>query len=124
MVFGTRHTFGLANHNQSSVARAQYLDLRAIQARQSLGRDHLLRLAHHHLSGRQVDKAIYVVEERIHVMRHQKHCGAALFAHSSDDPADLLLMCEVEAVQWLIEQQHLRLRDQRLGNQQSLLLSA
>ena len=50
----------LADHDEPAVGRVQHLDRRLVEARQRLGRDHLVRRARHRAAAPEVHDAIEV----------------------------------------------------------------
>ena len=114
----------LADHHDPAVAGAQHLDRGAVKPRQRLGSDHLLGPPGQHVSPRHVGDAIDVGKDRIDVVRHQQHGHAAGAAKAADKPRDRLLVAEVKAVERLVEREHLGPRNQRLRDQNPLLLAA
>ena len=63
-------------------------------------------------------------EDRVDVVRHDQHRHLALAADALDEARDGLLVVQVEAVQRLVQEQDAGAGDQRLRDQQPLLLTA
>src|ERR1700694_1502668 len=113
----------LPDDHQPTVAGRQDVDRRAVEPGQDLCLDHVQRLARDKVATRDVDHAIHERKDRIDVVRHEQHCHALLVADRLDQTRDRLLVVEVKAVQRLVESQHPGPGDERLGDQDALLLS-
>ena len=115
---------GLADDDELPVARAQHLDRQAVQARQGGRGDHLVDRSAHRPPIREVDDPVEVADERVDVMGDEQHGDALLGADALDEGRDRGLVGQIEAVQWLVEDQHLGTAHEGLGEQQPLLLAA
>ena len=97
----------------------------AVERGQRLARDHLARRPCDRAAAGEVDDAVEVGEDRVDVVGDEQHGDALARGRSAaTSAATARLVGQVEAVERLVEQQQLRPADQRLGDQQPLLLAA
>src|SRR6202022_3410976 len=92
-------------------------------AGQALRGDDLLGRAEDGPSGGDVDDPVEVAEDRVDVVGDEKNGDALLAADPLDQGRDALLVARVEAVQGLVEDEHLGPAQQSLGDEQPLLLA-
>ena len=76
------------------------------------------------MASRDVDDAVEERKDRVDVVRDQQHGHALPAADPADELGDRLLVVQVEALQRLVEDEHLRTADQRLRDEDPLLLAA
>src|SRR5712692_1510907 len=112
----------LAHDHEAPVARRQNLDRRAVEPGQDLGLDHVQRPARDEAAARDIDDAVQEREDRVDVVRHQQDAHALVLADPLDQTRDRLLVVEVKTLERLVEGEHLRAGDERLRDQDSLLL--
>src|SRR5439155_16448151 len=115
---------GLTDDDEPAVGGMEDLDRRAVEAAERLARDHLFGSALDRAAAGEVDDAVEVADDRVDVVRDEQHGDLLLFADAAHECGDRGLVRQVEAVERLVEQQQLRPPDQRLGDQQALLLAA
>ena len=113
-----------ADDDEPSVGRAQHLDRNAVQRGERLGRDHVFGLSFDRGPAGEVHDAVEVADDRVDVVRDEQHGDVLLLADTADERGDADLVRQVEAVERLVEQQEPRPADERLRDQQSLLLAA
>ena len=109
--------FWLPDDHQPTVGCAQYLDRRLVQRRQDLGGDDLRRCSAHCTTVGEVNHLIEVRQDRIHVVRDHQHGHATVDAHPANEFGDGALIRQVEAVEWLVEDEQPRIAHQRLCDQ-------
>src|SRR2546430_7752020 len=115
---------GCTDHYEPSVGRAEDFDRDAVQRAERLSRDDLLRRPFDRRAAGEVDDAVEVADDRVHVVRDEHDCNALLGADSAYERRDADLIRKVEAVERLVEEQQLRAADERLRDEQALLLAA
>ncbi len=103
---------------------SQHLDRRLVEVGQRLGRDHVGRLAREHAAARDVDDAIEIRQQRVHVVRDEQDRHPLLATDPVEQRRNRDLIRQVEAVERLVEEQQLRPADECLRDQEPLLLAA
>src|SRR5439155_18646206 len=106
-----------------AVAILQYLDRRVVEAAQALSGDDLLRLSNREPAVRDVEDAVHDRQQGVDVVRDEQDREAISLGEGCDQFGNHVLVSEVEAGKRLIQQEHLRLPGQRLGQQEPLLLT-
>src|SRR5438105_1787297 len=114
----------LADHYDPAVPGPQHLDRCAVEPRERLGPDHVLGPAGHDLALGDVDDAVEEREDGVDVVGHQQDGDALVGADPLDQAGDGLLAVEVQALQWLVQEQHPGARHESLSDQDPLLLAA
>src|SRR6266404_9525079 len=112
-----------SNYEHSPAAVAQDLDRRRVDPRQRFGGDDLGRLAHGQLALSDVEDVVDVGEKRVDVMRDEEDGELPFTSHRADELHDGLLIAYIEVRQRLVEKEELWPADQRLRQQESLLLA-
>src|SRR2546430_13440580 len=115
---------GLTDDDEPAVGGMEDLDRCAVEAAERLARDLLFGSALDRAAAGEVDDAVEVADDRVDVVRDEQHGDLLLFADAAHERGDRGLVRQVEAVERLVEQQQPRPPDQRLGDQQALLLAA
>jgi len=100
----------------------QHVDVVPVERAQHLGANHLFGAADRDAPAGEVDDAVHHGQQRVDVVRDQQHAHTLLLADPGQQRGDRRLVGQIETVQRLIEDQHARVPDKRLGDQQSLLL--
>jgi len=113
-----------ARHYEDMAIGPHDLDFGAIESREHRCFNHLVNGSEHRLAIAEVKYAIESPEQLIELVGAEEHSDPAPAADLPDDVDHDFLMARVEANQGLVEQQQLRLADQRLGEQQTLALAA
>src|SRR5439155_10404599 len=116
--------FRLADDDEPPVRGAQHLDRGAVEAAERLAGDHLVGAAFDRAAAGEVDHAVEVAEDRVDVVRYEQDRDLLLLADPADKRRDRGLVGKVETVERLVEQEQLRSTDERLCDQQPLLLAA
>src|SRR2546421_8813254 len=116
--------FRLSDHDEPAVGGVQDLDRCAVEAAERLARDHLFGRALDRATAGQIDDAVEVADDRIDVVRDEQHGDPLVFADATHEGGDRGLVGQVEAVERLVEQQEIRSADERLRDQEPLLLAA
>jgi hypothetical protein len=116
--------FGQSDNDELSVGCLQHFHRHAVEAAERGCGDDLARLADDRLPGAEVDDAIEIGEQRVYVVRDEQDRHRPLAADVLKQRSHRTLIGQVEAVQRLIEDQQPWLADERLGDQQPLLLAA
>ena len=75
-------------------------------------------------AGRQVDDPVHDRQQRVHLVRRDQHGDLLLRGDPAEQRDDLLLAADVEVGQRLVEQQQPGTADQRVRDQDPLLLAA
>src|SRR2546421_10342300 len=114
---------GLAADDEPPVRGVQHLDRHAEEPRQRLARDHISRPAADRAAAGDIDDLVDEAEDRVDVVRDEQDGDVLLLADPAHERGDRGLAREVEAVERLVQQEQLRAADERLGNQQPLLLA-
>src|SRR5205823_5987283 len=112
-----------SDYEHVAVAVLQHLDRRVVEAAQALGGDDFLRFSNRESAMRDVEDAVNDRQQWVDVMRDEEHGEAVGLGERCDQFGDHVLIPEVEAGQRLIQQEHLRLPGQRLGQQEPLLFT-
>ena len=107
-----------------SVRGPQDLDGRPVQGGQGLRGDDLVGRPAHGAAAGHVDDTVEVRHDGVHVVGHDQHGDAGSLADLGDQRGHRGLVGEVQAVEGLVEQQHVGSPDQGLGDQEPLLLAA
>src|SRR5207247_4940926 len=115
---------GLTDDDEPAVGGMKDLDRRAVETAERSARDHLFRRALDRAAAGEVDDAVEVADDRVDVVRDEQHGDLLLLADAAHERGDRGLVGEVEAVERLVEQQQPRPPDERLRDQQALLLAA
>jgi hypothetical protein len=114
----------LSDDDEPAVGCAQHLDRRPVQTGECLARDHLLGRPLDCPAAGDVHDAVEVAEDRVDVVGDEQDGHLLLLADASHERSDGSLIGEIEAVERLVEQQQTGAADERLGDQQALLLAA
>src|SRR5436190_5789462 len=115
---------GLADDHEPAVGGAQHLDRGAVEPAEGRARDHVLGHALDGLAAGDVDDAVEVAENRVDVVGDEQHGDVLLPTDPAHERGDRRLVGQVEAVEGLVEEEQLGSADERLGDQQPLLLAA
>src|SRR5437868_1069457 len=110
--------------DEPPVGGPQYLYRYSVQGRQDLARDHVLRRALHRGAAGEVDDPVERRDDGVDVVRDEHDGHVLLVADAAHELGDTGLVREVEAVERLVEEQELRPADERLGDEEPLLLAA
>src|SRR5712691_1478141 len=113
----------LADDDDTGVACVQHFDRSAVKGCERLRAYDVLRLTRQDVTARDIDDAIDEREDGIDVVRDEQYGDASRAADAPDQLGDRLLIVEVQALERLVERQHPRAADQRLGDQNPLLLA-
>src|SRR6266700_5714519 len=111
-------------HEDATVAVADHLDGRRVDRGEPLGGDDLVRRSCGDLSRGHVQDLVDVGQQRVDVMRDQQNRQVAAPGHVADELHDGQLVADVEIGEWLVHQKQARIADQRLGEEQALLLAS
>src|ERR1700690_814062 len=115
---------GRPDDDQPAVARPQHLDRGSVQAAQLRARDDVRDRAGQRLAAGEIDHAVEIAEQRVHVVGDEQDGDALHGTHALHEGRDGGLVGEVEAVERFIEDQHRGPAHERLGDEQALLLAA
>src|SRR5437868_12713659 len=119
-----RWGLGRADHHEPAVRGLEHLDRHPVEVTQGLAGDHFTRRSLDPAAAGKVDDAIQIAEDRVDVVCDQQHGYPLVPVDPLHQRGHGALIAEVEAVEWLVEQEHLRLAHQCLRDQQPLLLPA
>src|SRR5262245_43414444 len=112
-----------ARHHEDMAVGAHDLYVRAVELRKNGPLDNLVDRPEHCLPVAEVEHAVKRSQQLVKLMRAEQDRDLALAAYRAHDiDRDFLIAC-VETDQWLIEQQELRIADERLRQQQPLPLA-
>src|SRR5438874_2627122 len=104
---------GRPDHHEPSVGRAEHFDRHPVERAERLRGDDLLRRPFHRRAAGEVDDAVEVADDRVHVVRDEQDCNVLLGGDATHERGDADLIGKVEAVQRLVEEQQLRAADER-----------
>src|SRR5437868_1413328 len=79
---------GCADHHEASVGRSEDFDRDAVQRAERLRRDDLLRRTFDRRAAGEVDDAVEVADDRVHVMRDEQDCNVLLGADVTHERGD------------------------------------
>ena len=111
-------------HDEDASAQPHDIDLRAIEPGEDGAGYDLIHLAKSGLSTTEIEDAVDCGEERIEFVCAEEDGDAKALLHLAHQVDHDPLMMRVKADQWFVQQQQLRLAEQRLGQQQALALAA
>ena len=103
---------------------AEHVDVRAVEVGQPLRGEDLVRRPGRPAAVDDEEDPVDEVEDRVDVVGHEEDRPAGPPLPAADEPGDLLLVAEVEARQRLVAEEEPWVADERLGDAQTLLLSA
>src|SRR5260370_1007540 len=114
--------FRLETHDEHvAVIVVEHLDRRVVEPAQLFGGDDLGRLADGESAMRDVEHAIDDRQQGVDVVRDEQHGEPVRPRQLRDQLGNDDLVAQVEAGQRLVEEQHLPLAGERLGQEQPLL---
>ncbi len=100
-----------------------HVDRCLVQLTEQVRANHVVQRAAHHLAIENEDDAVEQFEQRIEVMRHEYHRHVAIEANGVHQVDDLVLTLQIKAGQRFVEQQQPWIGQQRLRDEQALLLT-
>src|SRR5690348_15482582 len=113
-----------SDHETVPVGRDVDVDVSLVQLNEKIRTDDLVEGASNDLAVEDEDDPVENLQQRVQVVRDQDHRHLSLGADMLDQMHYLVLTLEVQACHRLIQEQKLRIGEQRLSNQQPLLLAA
>jgi hypothetical protein len=102
----------------------EHVNVVVVQGAQHIAPNDLFGPAAHRTACRQVDDPVHDRQERVDVVSRQQDPNFSLSRYPAKKARRFLCAARVEAGERLVEEQQLRLRGQRVGYQDSLLLAA
>ena len=106
-----------ARQHEDMPAGVHHVDVGAVEPRQHRRGDDLVDGAKHGLAVAEIEHAVERADELVELVRAEQNRDAALAADAAHHVDRHLLVSRVEADQRLVEQQQLRLPNQRLRQQ-------
>ena len=113
-----------AGDDQHAAVDVQDVDVVAVELAEHIGADDLLGGAADRAPGGEVDDAVHDGQQRVDLVRGDQHRDLLLAGDAGEQRHDFVGAAQVEVRQRLIEQQQPRPGDQRVRDQDALLLAA
>src|SRR5262245_33050046 len=107
---------GLPSHQDLSATGAQHLDMCVVKLRQRRGRNDLIWRTKQYLASSDVDHALEVGQDRVHIMCNEQYRHAFHLTGGANQRRNRLLCWQIEPIQWLIQKQDARARGEGLSN--------
>ena len=113
-----------AGDDQHAAVDVDHVDVVAVEAAEHVGPDHLLAGAAGGAAAREVDDPVHHRQQRVDLVGGDQDGDAALAADPGEQRDDLAGAAQVEVRERLVGEQQARAGDQRVGDQDPLLLAA
>jgi hypothetical protein len=114
----------MTGNDEDSPVNVQDVDMMTVELPENVGSDHLVGGAARRAPSGQVDDSIHDRQERIHLMCREEHRDVLFLGDAIEKRDDLLATSDIEVGEWLVEKEQLGPADQRMGDEDPLLLAS
>ena len=114
----------VAGHDDHPPSHPQHVHAMAVEAAEHIRAHHLIGRAGGGATVCQIHDAVHHRQQRVHLVRRDQHRYLLLVRDPAEQVHDLACAAQIEVRQRLVEQQQPRPADQRVRDQDALLLAA